>query len=134
MQSEQCEHFVQLVSGERAANRRRALADAEDASFLLHHFDDTGLSQLPAPWLRLQLRQHRMRSQRGVAHERCFLARREESHAQVMIAARCRQHECAVAIVQFARDGLHLASLSCSASSTTPAGLPVKRVRVKAST
>ena len=43
----------------------------------------------------------------GVAHETRFGARREKTHAQLVIGAVGLEHECRVGIVELARDGEH---------------------------
>ena len=78
--------------------------------------------------------QHIVRRDGRMADEADLGARSEEPCPQVVALALGCENERGVGVVELPGDGKICASLSPFALSTTPAGFPVKRSTVKAST
>src|SRR4051812_47837492 len=112
---ERVEHGEPLAIVELAAERRCRLAHGNAArrAFAPHFdVDDAGFLPLADPppaagRTGIGTRQHVVRGHRGVADEAGLGARREETHAQLVIGAIRLEHEGGICIVELARDGEH---------------------------
>ena len=141
-EGERVEHGETFTIVQLAAERGRRLTyrDAPRVVFAADFdIDQAGFLPLPdaaglARARHASARQHEVSCNGRVADEAGFGARCKEAHAQLVIGAIGFEDERGVGVVELAGDGEHLGIGEESASSTTPAGLPVKRSGVNAST